>query len=154
MTAIDFSQTVDIDVDASHAWRIVADYSHDHRWRTGVISMVSSPTGVVDAGTTTLEVMKLAGRTYRNAGIVTAVEPGVRFTWRTVEGASASGARSVIPLGDGRCRVSLELTVTPMGIDRLFRPITARMLARNLRRDADALRALVVESAAASAATS
>ncbi|MDP2290998.1 MAG: SRPBCC family protein [Actinomycetota bacterium] len=152
MTAIHFSETVDIDVDAEHAWRIVADYSHDHRWRTGVISMTSSPTGLVDTGTTTLELMKLAGRSYRNAGIVTSVEPGVRFTWRTVEGASASGSRSVTALADDRCRVSLELTVTPKGIDRLFRPITARMLARNLRRDSDALRSLV-ESAATSTST-
>ena len=143
---ISISQTIDIDVDAATAWAIIADYSNDRRWRSGVISMESTPTGPVEAGTTTHEVIKVAGKTWTNFGVVTSVEPGHKFWWRTTSGAQASGSRQVSNDADGRSRVSLELQVTPTGIDRLTAPIAGLLLRRGLRKDSITLRALLADS--------
>ncbi len=152
MPEISFIEDIEIDRPAAEAWAVVADYRRDVEWRTGVVAMVPHPTGPVEPGTTTAEDMRLGGRTYHNDGMVTAVEPGVRFTWRTTSGADASGARSVEALGPARCRVRLELAVRPSGAERLLRPVLARMMRRNLAADARRLRALVEGSASGQAA--
>lgn len=140
---ISISQTIDIDVDVATAWAIIADYSNDRLWRSGVISMESDPTGPVEAGTTTHEVIKVAGKTWINLGVVTSVEPGHKFWWRTTSGAQASGFRQVSTDADGRSSVSLELHVTPTGIDRLTAPLAGLLLRRGLRKDSITLRALL-----------
>ena len=105
--------------------------------------MVPSPMGLVQVGTTTAEEMKVAGRTYRNNGEVVAVEPGSRFEWRTTAGAVAHGCRQVVPINPGRCRVLLQLNVTPTGLNRLFAPMLKNVLAKGLAGDVERLRDLV-----------
>jgi hypothetical protein len=132
---------------AERAWAVIADYARDPEWRTGVTSMVPTPSGPVQTGTTTVELLRLAGKTWRNEGVVTAVDPGRAFRWRTTGGARANGSRSVEPLDAGACRVRLELNVAPQGIERLAAPVLARMLRRNLRRDLAQLSELVAAAA-------
>jgi uncharacterized protein YndB with AHSA1/START domain len=124
-----------IDAPADTVWHLVADYARDPEWRTGVISMVPSPTGTVRAGTTTVEHLRLAGRHIRTEGEVTDVVDGRSFSWRTIAGADARGSRTVEALGPDRCRLRLELAVTPHGVERLLAPVLRRMLHANLRRD-------------------
>jgi hypothetical protein len=95
----------------------------------------------------------MAGRTWHSDGVVTAVDPGVRFAWRTTTGADASGSRQVEVLGPDRCRVRLTLAVRPSGPERLLRPVLRRMLRTNLRRDLDRLRSLVTSATPAPATT-
>lgn len=139
---ISLSQTIDIDADAATVWAIIADYSKDQLWRRGIVSMTSTPSGLVQDGMTTREVIRVAGKTWTNLGLVTSVDPARKFHWCTTEGASASGSRQVSSIVDGGCRVTLELQVTPTGLDRLIAPIAGPMLRRNLRRDSAALLAL------------
>ena len=143
MSTITLIHETDIDAPARSVWRVVADYSRDVEWRHGVLSMVPDPTGLAQVGTSTAEVMKVAGRTYRNDGEVVAVTPGSRFEWRTTAGAVAHGSRQVSPIDPQRCRVRLELHVTPTGINRLFAPMLKRMLADGLTGDLQRLRNLV-----------
>lgn len=143
---ITLSTEIDIAAPAPATWAVVADYGRDPEWRHGVETMAPSPDGVVVAGTTTAEVLRLGGRTYRNRGVVTAVEPGRTFAWRTTSGADATGSRAVVPLGRDRCRVRLELRVTPHGAERLLAPVLRRMLARNLAADAGRLAVLVTSA--------
>jgi hypothetical protein len=143
MSAITLIHETDVDAPAALAWRVVADYARDVEWRTGVLRMVPSPMGLVQVGTTTAEEMKVAGRTYRNNGEVVAVEPGSRFEWRTTAGAVAHGSRQVIPIDPGRCRVQLQLHVTPTGLNRLFAPMLKNVLAKGLAGDVERLRDLV-----------
>jgi hypothetical protein len=84
--------------------------------------------------------MRLAGGTYRNRGLVTAVDGGHSFRWRTTEGAEASGSRAVRPLDDGGCHIRLELHVRVVGIQRLMAPLLAMILGRNLTGDVERLR--------------
>jgi uncharacterized membrane protein len=143
MTELRCTAAIEIDRPADEVWRVVADYARDAEWRTAVIAMVPSPAGLVREGTTTTEDLRVGGRRYHSDGVVTAVEPGARFTWHTTAGADASGSRSVEALGPDRCRVRLELTVRPSGLERLLRPVLAPVLRANLRADAAHLRDLV-----------
>lgn len=140
--AVSLRESVEIDVHAAVAWRIVAHQERDPEWRHGVREMGSDPAGEVTVGARTDEVITVAGRTYRNVGRIDHVDMGRSFTWHTVEGADAHGSRTVRPLGDGRCEVTMELVVHPAGLDRLLAPVTGRVLGRSLRRDVRALAAL------------
>lgn len=139
--------TTELDAPPEDVWAVVADYRCDPQWRAGVISMTPSPVGPVSPGTTTSEELRLGGKVWHNDGEVTSVDPGRRFAWRTTRGARARGARAVEPIGNGRSRVELELTVTPKGVERVMAPVLRRMLDRNLAGDLDRLRS-VVEAAA------
>lgn len=143
MSTITLIHETDVDAPAETAWRVVADYARDVEWREGVIRMVPTPTGPVQVGTTTDEEMKVAGTTYRNAGEVVTVTPGARFEWRTTAGALAHGSRQVTSINPGRCRVRLELHVTPTGFNRLFARVLTRMLDKTLAGDVQRLRDLV-----------
>ena len=149
---LEFRVEADIGRSADAVWSVVSDYRLDPQWRRGVESMDPDPPAPVMAGTTTREVLRLAGRTFRSDGIVESVGPGRLFTWRTVSGATASGTRSVEVLDDGRCRVVLELRVTPKRSERLMVPVLRRMLAKNLRGDVERLARRMDELTAASAA--
>jgi uncharacterized protein YndB with AHSA1/START domain len=135
--------TTTIERPAAEVWATLADYGRDPDWRRGVETMAPSTAGPAVVGTTTDEVLHLGGRTYRNGGLVTAVEPGRRLEWRTTSGADANGARTVVPVGDDRCEVTLELVVRPHGIERLLKPVLIPMLRRGLHRDLRRLAALV-----------
>lgn len=143
MKRITLTDEIELDVPATTAWEVVADYARDPEWRTGVVAMVPDPGGPVRPGTTTAEELRLAGQTWRSDGLVTDVDDGRSFRWRTTSGADAHGARAVVPLGAVACRVRLELEVTPHGPERLLAPLLARLLRRNLRRDLERLREVV-----------
>lgn len=132
-----------IDRAAEDVWEVLADYELDPLWRHGVTSMVPTPAGPVRAGTTTDEHMRVAGGRYHNLGVVTALGPGLRFTWRTTSGADADGSRTVTPAAAGRSLVRLELNVRLHGAQRLAAPLFRATLRRNLTADAERLRALV-----------
>ncbi|MBI5089918.1 MAG: SRPBCC family protein [Actinobacteria bacterium] len=149
MSNITVIHEIEIAAPADVAWRVVADYARDVEWRAGVISMEPTQAGLVHVGTITAEQMKVAGRTYRNDGEVFTVEPGSRFEWRTTSGAIARGCREVVPVDRGRCRVHLELHVTPTGLNRLLAPMLQRMLGRGLAGDLQRLCTVVEAEAAA-----
>jgi uncharacterized protein YndB with AHSA1/START domain len=139
-----FTQHVDIDRPAGEVWAIVADYDLDPSWRAGVETMTPRPPGPVRTGTTTHEVLRFGGRTYRTDGIVTAVEPGHRFTW---EAGIARGARRVTPAGPAACRVDLDLELEVRGAQRLLAPLLARLMRRTLAGDTARLRELAMARA-------
>ncbi len=65
------------------------------------------------------------------------------MVWRTTAGAVAHGFRQVTPIDPGRCRVQLELHVTPTGLNRLFAPMLKKVLDKGLAGDVERLRNLV-----------
>ncbi|MFI9407214.1 SRPBCC family protein [Nocardia sp. NPDC052316] len=142
MRTFDLSAETVIERPASIVWALLADYANDSAWRAGVVAMTAEPPGLATPGTRTTEELRLAGRTWHNDGEVRTVDPGVRMTWRTTSGADAEGARMVRPLSPDRCLVRLELRVTPHGMQRVFGPLLAYMLRRNLTHDLSTLRDL------------
>jgi len=138
---------VEIHRPAAVVWELIADYSADPAWRRGVSSMQPTPAGMVQVGTSTVEMIRLAGSTYRNLGEVIEVQPGREFSWRTTGGADANGSRSVLPTGPSSCVTRLELRVRPHGPQRVIAPVLALLLRRNLRGDGLRLRALAERGA-------
>lgn len=130
-----FRATTTIDRPAAQIWAVLADYEQDPSWREGVETMAPSTSGPATVGTTTAEVLHLAGKTYRNGGEVTAVEPGQRLEWRTTSGADACGSRSVRPIDARSCEVSLELHLRYHGAQRLMAPVLTPMLRKGLKAD-------------------
>ena len=143
VTLIELSAEAVIARTAEEVWPVLADYRNDIRWRRGVRRMEPSPAGVVAVGTTTDEVIRLAGSTYRNRGLVTAVTPGSAFSWHTTAGADADGSRAITALTDDRCRVRLTLRVRVSGAQRLIAPLLSMMLRRNLSGDTDRFRRMM-----------
>lgn len=137
-----FTATATIERPAEEVWAILADYERDPEWRAGVETMAPSTAGPAVVGTTTDEVLHLGGRTYRNGGVVHAVEPGTRLEWRTTSGADAEGSRTVRPTGAGTCEVTLELRVRYHGTQRLLAPVLTPMLRKGLHADLATLAAL------------
>lgn len=141
-----FRATTPVDRPPAEVWAVVADYERDPDWRQGVETMAPSTSGPAVVGTTTDEVLHLGGRTYRNHGQVTAVEPGRRLEWRTLQGADANGSRTVRPTADGGSEVELVLEVRTHGFERLLQPVLAPMLRKGLHADLARLKALVERS--------
>ena len=152
MRTITLDQHIEIDRPAPEVWAVVADYRRDPEWRAGVVTMDPRPADLVGTGTTTAEELRFGGRTWHNDGVVTDVDPGTWFGWRTVQGADASGSREVEAVGPGRCRVRLRMVVRPAGAERLLRPVLGRMLRRNLVGDLGRLRSLVEDGRPAAVA--
>lgn len=146
--------TTEIAAPAAASWGVLADYSRDAEWRAGVTSMVPTPLGLVRVGTTTVEHLRVAGRSHRADGEVTSVDPGRRFSWRTTSGPVAHGSRTVTPLGAGRCAVELDITIEPRPVERALAPVLRRVIERSLRGDVERLRALVEQEAPRPAAGS
>ncbi len=47
MATIEVTDTIELPCPAQQAWAVLADYSHDVRWRSGVPSMAAEPSGIV-----------------------------------------------------------------------------------------------------------
>lgn len=128
-----------IDRPAITVWNVVSDYRLDPLWRGGVETMGPDPYGPTVPSTTTREVLRFGGRTYRSEGVVVSLEPGRSFAWRTTSGTTASGSRTVRELDDDHCRLELRLRVVPRRSERLMVPILRRLLHRALRTDLERL---------------
>lgn len=138
-----FHASIEIDHPADAVWLIVSDHHRDPEWRTGVRTMTPSSPGPVAAGDTTLEVLRLGGRTYRSPGRVH--EVGDRwFRWSADPKGpdSARGVRRVTPTGSASCRVDLDLEVDVRGVERALSFLLVPMLRKNLEGDARRLRSL------------
>src|SRR5688572_30565647 len=107
-----FHRSLIVDCPASAAWQVLADYRFDPQWRTGVSTMNQQPPGLVKVGTTTLEILRFAGRMYRVPGEVTAVEPGRMLQWTA---SKATGGRYVDVVDETSCRIRLELIIEMRG---------------------------------------
>jgi ketosteroid isomerase-like protein len=136
-------RTIDIDRPAAQVWAVVADYERDPEWRAGVVTMAPSQHGVAGVGTTTAEELHIAGLVLHNRGVVTSVDPGVAFTWRTTEGAEAHGSRRVEPLGPAACRLVMTTWVTMRGELAAMAGAFEALLGDTMDGDLDRLRTLL-----------
>jgi uncharacterized membrane protein len=137
---------VEIDRPAALVWDLIADYRNDPRWRRGVSRMQPSPAGPVRVGTTTEESMRLAGKEYQKLGLVTAVQPGAHYEWRTTAGADASGSRTVTPVTEDRSIFRLAVAARVTGWQRVIGPLLAMMLRCNMSADGRKLKRLAEQT--------
>lgn len=139
---IEVRQGVRIPRAAAEVWAVVADYRLDPLWRKGVETMGPEPADIVRVGTTTSEVMRFAGREYRNGGEVVALELGKSFRWRTTSGINAEGSRTVEAVDPITCRFTFEVRVVPVSrVEKLTEPVLRWMLRKAIRADLQRLTA-------------
>ena len=129
MRTATFHETTVIDRPAAEVWALVADYDVDPHWRKGVSAMNAQPPGLVRTGTTALEVLRFAGRTYRIPGEVMGVRAGHSFDWNA---SKARGTRRVESVDESRCMVELTMHVRLHGAERVFGRLLARMMRNTL----------------------
>ncbi len=132
MRTATFHESAVINRSAPEVWALIADYDVDPLWRHGVSAMNPHPVGLATTGTTTLEVLRFGGRTYRIPGEVTELRAGHSFTWRA---SKAHGTRSVEPVDDSTCIVTLTMHVRLTGAERVVAPLLSRMMRHNLAGD-------------------
>ena len=140
-----FNRSVLVGSPATVAWQVLADYRHDPLWRTGVTTMNQQPPGIVAVGTTTLEIMRFCGRTYRIPGEVIAVDPERSIDWTA---SKATGRRRIEAVDDTSCRIGLTLNIQIRGIERLLAPLLIHMMNRRLDTDIDRLAQLLEDESA------
>lgn len=144
-----FEASIELDVDAATAWRVLGDHRRDPDWRHEVVSMIPTPDGPAQVGTTTVEVARVLGSTFTTPGAVVAVDPGRRMAWcATSDAIDAAGERIVEPLGGGRCRVRLTYELRGKGATRLAMPLLSWAFRRSVRRNLRGLPAIATEPAA------
>lgn len=140
-----FNRSVLVGSPATVAWQVLADYRHDPLWRTGVSTMNQQPPGIVTAGTTTLEIMRFGGRTYRIPGKVIAVDPERSIEWTA---SKATGRRDLEAIDDTSCRIGLTLNIQIRGVERLLAPLLIRMMNRRLDTDVGRLTQVLQDQSA------
>jgi uncharacterized protein YndB with AHSA1/START domain len=132
MRTASFHETTVIERPAADVWALIADYDVDPLWRKGVSAMNPQPSGLARTGTTTLEVLRFGGRTYRIPGEVTDVRAGHSLTWNA---SKAHGTRTVEPVDECTCTVTLMMHIRLDGAERLLGWLLARMMRHNLSAD-------------------
>ena len=101
--------------------------------------MNPQPPGRLRTGTTTLEVLRFGGRTYRIPGEVKDLRAGHSFAWTA---SKAHGTRSVEPVDGSSCTVALTMHVRLAGAERVLGRLLARKMRHNLAGDLGRLAAL------------
>jgi hypothetical protein len=107
--------------------------------------MTPDPPGGPEVGTKVHEVVKNSGREYVANTVVTSLDPGVSYHFEgsgTIGG--LSGGRAVASSVDGTGSVfTYEIELEPEGGMRLLRPVLGVMVRSGLKKDLQALRALL-----------
>lgn len=148
------SATTVIDKVAAEVWHVIGDYRNDPAWRGGVGAMDLLDPAPVTVGDRTREVIRVTGRTYTTVAEITAMIPGRRLDFASVEAAvPVHGHREVRPLGSDSCEVVYELSFRLDGYMAAIAPLFAATYRRRIRRDLARLRDLVSGSRLVTAAS-
>ena len=122
---------------AQTAYDVISDIERWPEWTPSAIKCELLTDGPLAAGSRARMAMVGAPVTVWE---VTAAEPGRSFTWKTKSrGVKSVAGHDVAPDGDG-CRVTLWLEMSGPGVI-LFRPIIRKRSIRNVRQEADGLKA-------------
>ena len=142
--SVHVEESVTIGRPSAEVWSAVADYSLDRQWRNGLTDMTPDPPGGPEVGTKVHEVVRNGGRDYVADSVVTDVDPGVSYRFEgsgTIGG--LKGGRRVEPDGGQASVFTYTIELEPQGAMRLLRPVLGSIVRSGLRRDLQALKALL-----------
>jgi len=126
----------------------VSDFTQAAAWRTEVRRSSQQPPPPLRQGTRLVEAASVMGRTVVTECIVDDVEPGRRFTFRSVAGPiPVSGEFRVEPVALGST-VTYTLDAELRGVWRWCTPLLRRSGARTMARSLEQLRRLLEASVA------
>ena len=101
------------------------------RWRSGIVSARRMSSGAEGVGATEVAVRRFLGRRVEIGYVVTEFDRDRRFALRTTSGPAAMIAYTFEPVAEGT-RVHVSGTILAGGLLRLFAPVLAPSLKRDL----------------------
>lgn len=142
---IDVTVSREIPRDAASVAAFLFDPRNDPKWIGGLVE-VEPPPGRLAPGTRVHRIAKFMGRRIDYVLEVQAIEHPRLLDMKSVKAPFPMHVRyGIEAVGEGSARVSLTVGGGPGGPARLFHPLMARMVRRNLRADLERLARAVGE---------
>ena len=133
----------EIDMPAPAAFDYVADFSNNAAWQSGIQSTEWTSSPPIQVGSSYDQQME-----YRDLVThyeITALEPGRSITTESRGGATIPTVvtRTVVPVGESRCRITVDLGGKPRGLRRFIRPFLVKMVRDSVESDYRRLKRLL-----------
>ena len=133
----------EIDVPAADAFAYVEDFSNNAAWQSGIKSTVWTSPPPIQPGSTFDQTAdyKDTVTSYE----ITAIEPGHAITTESRAGATFPivVTRTVVPLSESRCRITVDLVGYPHGFRRLIKPLVVKAVRDSVEADYRRLKRLL-----------
>lgn len=135
----------EIDLPADEVFAYVADFSNNPAWQSGVEAADWTSPPPIQAGSTFDQTVRF--RNIVTSYEITAFQPGHSITTVSGKGATipTTVTRTVMPVGENRCRVTVDLTAQPRLIRRLIKPLLRKMIRDSVETDYRRLKRLLEE---------
>lgn len=134
----------EVDRPADETFAFVSDASNNPRWQRGQVTCVWTSDPPIRVGSTYEQVSRFLGRRVLSSFEVFEYMPGRSIAIRSVTGSfPITVRRSVEPLGEGRCRVTADISGEPGGFFRVAGPLLQRLAQRSVDADYDRLKSLL-----------
>jgi uncharacterized membrane protein len=132
---INVTVRTEIDVPAETTFNYVADFSNNALWQSGIQSTTWTSTPPIRVGST--YVQRLDHRDTVTSYEITAIEPGYSITAESREGSTfpVTVTRTVVALGESRCRITVDLIGRPRGFRRLVKPLVVKVVRDSIEAD-------------------
>lgn len=139
--------TREIERPCHEVFAFFSDASNNPEWQKGMVSCIWISDGPIGVGSTYEQTARFMGRAITSTFRVTDYEPDHLIAITTIESTfPISVVRRVETIGEGRCRVSAEISGGPTGAARFLEPLMKRQAQKSVDGDYDRL-VLLLESA-------
>lgn len=147
---INITIRTEVNIPAPAAYAYIADFSNNAAWQSGIESTEWSSPPPIRIGSTYDQVAEYKHTATRYE--ITAIDPGRSITAESRAGATIpiTVTRTVVPLGEARCRVTVDLIGHPRGFRRLAKPFVAKVVRDSIESDYRRLKRLLEEGPATS----
>lgn len=137
------STVVTINRPSGEVFDFVADHTNGPKWQRGLAEVHRCTPGPLGVGTEHVFVREFAGRRLETFNRFTAFEPGRRVEFEFPDGwISGRASYEVNALGPTSCQLTSAMTFRLRRASWL-EPLLARLMAKDTRRDEQALRTLL-----------
>lgn len=131
----------------AEVFAFVSDMTNAPRWQTGLHEVRRLTPGPLRVGTEHAFVRRFAGREVASQNRFVAFDPGRFVAFEFPQGwVTGRGSYRVEPDGHGGSLLTARVELHPRGLMRLAQPVLARVLRRDVRRDDEALTALLEQA--------
>jgi uncharacterized protein YndB with AHSA1/START domain len=140
---INVEQSTIINRPASEVFAFVGDQTNAPRWQRGLETVRRIGDGPIGVGARYEFVRTMMGRTMSGENEYTQFEPDRYVAFRATSGGwPVEASYEVAPAGDGS-RLIARIALQPSGTARIFQPLFAAALRRDVRTNLGALKALL-----------
>jgi len=135
-------QSIVIDSPIADVFAFVTDQRNTPRWQSGVVEVQRLTDGPIGVGTRHAFVRNFLGRRMEGRNEFIAYEANRHVTFRTISGPPLEASYLFEPVGPGT-RLTSRVQFQSTGLSRLFEPVIAAGLRREMKAAFPALKALL-----------